>query len=105
VLGRAHGEAPVADPLCGLRAYRVVVLRKALRDDAPLCAADEPWAANLELLARTAPHARRIEEVELAVRPDRRARPSRFRALRTLRGLARLRGNRWPAMATDGEAT
>lgn len=104
VLGRAHAQAPVADPLCGLRAYRVVVLRKALRDDTPLCSAADPWAANLELLARTAPHARRIDEVELTVRPDRRMRPTRFRALRVLRGLVRLRGNRWPGVAPDGEA-
>lgn len=95
VLGRAHSQAPVADPLCGLRAYRVVVLKKALRDEAPLCMAGEPWTANMELLARIAPHARRIDETALTARPDRRARPTRFKAFRALRSLAGQRRQRW----------
>jgi glycosyltransferase involved in cell wall biosynthesis len=96
ILGGAHARAPVRDPLCGLRAYRVVVLRKALRDDEPLCSAEEPWAASLELLARTAPHARRIDETPTVLRYGLRVRPSRFRAMRALRSLARLRGAaRW----------
>jgi glycosyltransferase involved in cell wall biosynthesis len=97
VLGRAHTAAPVVDPLCGLRAYRVVVLKKALRDGAPLCASPEPWAASLELLARTAPHARRLDDAPVVVHHERRVRPSRFRGMRALRSLAPLRGRtRWP---------
>jgi glycosyltransferase involved in cell wall biosynthesis len=96
VLGRAHGRAPVTDPLCGLRAYRVVVLKKATRDEAPLCTADEPWAASLQLLARTAPHARRIEDAPTIARSGPPARLSRFRPTRALKALLRLRrGRRW----------
>lgn len=102
VLGRAHRTAPVADPIGGLRAYRVVVLKKALRSAEPLCEAPEAWAANVELLARTAPHARRVENAEIPVHPGRRVRPTRFRAMPALRALARLRGARYEAVE-DGE--
>lgn len=103
VLGRAYRSAPVADPIGGLRAYRVVVLKKALRSSDPLCAAPEGWAANVELLARTAPHARRVENAEVPINPERRVRPSRFRAVPMLRALAKLRGARYEG-ADDGEA-
>jgi glycosyltransferase involved in cell wall biosynthesis len=105
VLGRTHAGAPVADPLCGLRSYRVVVLKKALREEGgPLCAAAEPWTANLELLARTAPHARRVENTGVQAHPGRRLRPTRFRALPALRSLARLRGRRWDPVARGESA-
>jgi glycosyltransferase involved in cell wall biosynthesis len=106
ILGRAHRDAPVADPLCGYRAYRVIVLKKALRDDErPLCTAGEPWAASLQLLARLAPHARRVEETELVHRHALRTRPSRFRAIDTLKTLWGLRRDaRWPVGTSDGEA-
>lgn len=103
VLGATHSRSPVADPLCGFRAYRIVVLKKALRDVEALCAAPEPWLASLELLRVTVPHARRVEEAPLALRYDRLTRPSRFRALHTLRSLLRLRGERW-SEAPAGEA-
>jgi len=38
------------------------------------------WAANAELLARLAPHARRIEAIPTVERHDLRHRPSRVRA-------------------------
>jgi glycosyltransferase involved in cell wall biosynthesis len=106
VLGRVHREAPVADPLCGYRAYRLIVPRKALRDEeAALCTSPEPWAASVELLARLTPHARRVEEVPLAIQYRYLARPSRFRALRTLRELLRLRGGSpWAAPAEAANA-
>lgn len=106
VLGRAYSGAPVADPLCGFRAYRVIVVKKALReDDAPLCTREESWAANLELLARLAPHARRVEDTHLVHRHALRTRPSRFRALDTLKVLWKLRRGRWwPPQDADGEA-
>lgn len=99
VLGRVHRDAPVEDPTCGFRAYRLIVPRKALRDDdRPLCSSTEPWAANVELLARLMPHARRVEESPLALRYSLLSRPSRFRAMRALRELLRLRGGRpWAA--------
>ncbi len=96
VLGRAHRDAPVTDPLCGYRAYRLIVARKALRDDdTPLCASREPWAANLELLSRLTPHARRVEETPLTLQYALQTRPSRFRAVRALRELFRIRNGRW----------
>lgn len=87
-------RAPVTDPLSGLRAYRVIVLKKALRErplDDPLIKTDG-WAANVELLAKLAPHARRIAEAPLDLRYDLQVRPSRFKPGRTLISLARLRG-------------
>jgi len=100
-LGPAYRRAPVADPVTGLRAYRVIVLKKALRDlpdGAPLVRSNG-WAANVELLAVLSPYARRITEVSTRIRYDLRARPSRFRPLRALMDLMRLRGRalRWPA--------
>lgn len=105
VLGRAHRDAPVGDPLCGFRAYRLIVAKKALRDDdTPLCGSDEPWAANLEILSRMTPHARRVEEAPLAVRYALLARPSRFKAMRALRTLFRYRGGRWWSAPEGGAA-
>jgi len=95
-------RAPVSDPLAGLRAYRVIVLKKALRDrpeSDPLIHSDG-WAANVELLAKLVPHARRVAEVPLDLRYDLRVRPSRFKPGKTLADLARLRGL-WPAASTE----
>ncbi len=97
LLRRVVGGAPVSDPLVGLRAYRVIVLKKALRDrgeDDPLIRSDG-WAANVELLGELAPHARRIAEVPLNLRFDLQARPSRFRPWKTFVALARLPGSLW----------
>ena len=97
-LGSVFREAPVSDPLCGVRAYRIVTLKKALREveDESLLRS-EGWAANVELLNRATHHARRIEEVPLDVRYDLHQRESRFRPVRTLRELFRLRGRlAWP---------
>jgi len=103
VLGRAYRSAPVSDPLCGLRAYRVIVLKKALRDDeVALAEAREPWVANLEILRRVLPHARRVESVPLALRYNLLARESRFRAGHALKRLFSQRSQPWP---TSGEAT
>jgi hypothetical protein len=94
------GKAPVSDPLGGLRAYRVIVLKKALRDrPTPLITVDG-WAANVELLGRLAPHARRITEAPLSMRYDLQMRPSRFKPVRTLMSLARLRASLWAAPPT-----
>jgi len=97
VLGPALRTAP-ADPLTGFRAYRLVVITKALRDDdGPIAASEEPWVANLETLHRLAPEARRIEEVDVRMCHDRHARDSRFRAPRALKALFPYRDRRWPA--------
>lgn len=87
-------SAPISDPLTGFRAYRVVVLKKALRasNETPLL--DEPgWAGNLQLLGAVAPHARRIAETPLDSRPDLRVRESRFKSVPTLQTLLRVRGS------------
>ena len=83
----------IVDPLSGFRAYRVIVLKRALaeREGAPLLTR-RGWAANAELLLAVAPHLRRAEGAEVALRYDRRQRPTRFDAWRTLKdtwGLAR----------------
>ncbi|MDP2955600.1 MAG: glycosyltransferase family 2 protein [Longimicrobiales bacterium] len=105
VLGRTLKSAPVSDPLSGLRAYRVIVLKKALRDlpeDQPAVHA-EGWAANLELLRLLVPHARRVSEWPLELRYDLQVRPSRFRALPTLFSLIRVRRGEW-GQGLDPEA-
>lgn len=91
------GGSPVSDPLSGLRAYRVIVVKKALRDLDPAArlVVSDGWASNVELLAKLAPHARRIGEVPLTLRYDLQARPSRFRPWRTLFGLVRLPRSIW----------
>lgn len=98
-LGGLLGQAPVSDPLAGLRAYRVIVLKKAFRDrpeSDPLVRSDG-WAANVELLGKLAPHARRITEAPLNPRYDLQTRPSRFKPLRTVLALWRLPRSIWSA--------
>lgn len=93
LLGSVYRRAPVSDPLCGIRAYRIMTLKHALREAGgePLLSADG-WAANVELLSLACRHARRVEEVPLGMRYDLRTRDTRFRPVRTLRELLRLRG-------------
>ena len=95
-------KAPVSDPLAGLRAYRVIVLKKALRDlpETDRLIRSDGWAANVELLAVLAPHARRIAETPLDIRYDLQMRPSRFKPGQTLLGLARLRPP-WPSPSAE----
>ena len=84
---------PVSDPFSSFRIYRVIVLKKALRDlgGAPLIRRGG-WAGNVELLDLAVHHARRVEEIGLDLRYDIRTRKSRFRTLPTLRELNRIRG-------------
>jgi len=103
LLRRKLAGAPVSDPLGGMRAYRVIVLKKVLRERPEPLIHSDGWAANIELLNALIPHARRISEVELAPRYDLRMRPSRFKPLRTLLSVARLRGTLAPT-APDVEA-
>ena len=72
--------AGVRDPFGALRLYRVSVLRDLVKErgEAPLVVGDG-WSANMDLLLRAAPHARRMETVELAPRYDLRPRTSRIR--------------------------
>ena len=93
VLGSSFRTCPVTDPFSGYRIYRVIVLKKALRDlgSAPLVKYSG-WAANVELLELAVHHARRVEEVPLALRYDIRTRKTRFRTIQTLRDLRRISG-------------
>ena len=104
VLGKAFGAAPVSDPLSGFRAYRLIVLKKALVDfrGRPFLTTDG-WASNVELLGLVAPHARRIVEAPLKLRYDVAGRPSRLSAVRTLRGLLRVRRERWEGPVREGK--
>jgi glycosyltransferase involved in cell wall biosynthesis len=91
LLRRSDWEGSEHDPLSGFRAYRVMVLKKALEavGDSPLLTMDG-WAANAQLLAVALPHARRAEEVPVDVRYDRRERPSRFHAWQNARQIIKL---------------
>lgn len=105
LMGRSFRGAPVSDPFCGLRAYRIVSLRKALREwgDRPLTTG-EGWGANLEILSVVAPFARRIEETPVHVRYRDLPRESRFRGWDAFRALMTLRGRvQWPAPAPPQE--
>jgi glycosyltransferase involved in cell wall biosynthesis len=85
----------VADPFSALRLYRISLIRDLLKEsgDAPIVSG-EGWAANLELLRRAAPLARRMETVPLEPRYDVRERESRIRPWSD--GLALFRARRAP---------
>lgn len=91
-LGRSAGGDSGIDSLLGFRAYRAVVVRKALRAarGRPLITT-EGWAANAELMKVLAPFARRVAHVPLALRYDIRRRDTRVRVLGTLRQILRVR--------------
>jgi glycosyltransferase involved in cell wall biosynthesis len=79
------------DPFCGFRLYRLVALKRALKEvpgDARLLRYDG-WAASMELLTAVAPHLRSSVQVDIATDYTRRYRTSRFRAFSTLWGLFR----------------
>jgi glycosyltransferase involved in cell wall biosynthesis len=81
-LVRAFVRVPgVADPCGSFRLYRISVLREALKAAGTdgIVVTRDGWAANVELLLRTAALARRIETVPLAPRYDLRQRASRIR--------------------------
>lgn len=72
----------VSDPLGSYRSMRISVVRDLLKEcgDARLLKS-EGWAANVELLAKAARFARRIEVVPLEPRYDLRPRATRVRPL------------------------
>ena len=91
-LGRPAAGAPGGNPLHGFRAYRAVVVKKALK-----IARDKPivttggWAANAELLKVLAPFARRTAQVQVEPRYDIRWRRSRVRVFATVREILRVK--------------
>ena len=93
---RAAGSVPgVADPFGAMRLYRISLIRDLIKEcgDAPIVRG-QGWAANLDLLRRTAPLARRMETVPLEPRYDVRARETRIRPWSD--GLALFRMGRAP---------
>jgi glycosyltransferase involved in cell wall biosynthesis len=70
----------VADPFASFRLIRISVIRDVIKElgDGPLVSS-AGWAANVDLLSRTIPRARRVETVTLEQRFDIRPRPSRVR--------------------------
>lgn len=84
----------VSDPISGLRAYRVGLLKRALKENEgePLIRHDG-WAGSFELLAAVAPHTQRVEETRSEARYDRRLRRSRLTVWRAARDyIGMLRG-------------
>ncbi len=76
--------AGLRDTVSGFLALRLIVLRQALRRDTPQFLQTEGWCASAELVARLAPHARRLDSVPAAARYDLVQRPSRVRPWRQL---------------------
>jgi hypothetical protein len=76
--------AGLRDSVSGFLALRLIVLRQALRRDTGPFLQTEGWCASAELVARLAPHARRLDAVPAAARYDLVQRPSRVRPWRQL---------------------
>jgi glycosyltransferase involved in cell wall biosynthesis len=70
----------IADPFASFRLIRISVIRDLIKQtgDSPVVAG-AGWAANVDLLARAIPFARRVEAVSIEQRFDIRPRPSRIR--------------------------
>jgi glycosyltransferase involved in cell wall biosynthesis len=93
---RAAGSVRgVTDPFGAMRLYRISLIRDLVKEsgDGPILRG-EGWAANLDLLRRAAPLARRMETVALEPRYDVRGRESRIRPWAD--GLALFRAPRSP---------
>ncbi len=95
---RAAGALPgITDPFGSMRLYRISLIRDLLKESGNAPIADgNGWIANLNLLRRALPNARRVETVALEPRYDVRARASRIRPWPD--GLALFRARR-PAVA------
>jgi len=91
LLGRRAAVPGVNDIVSGFVAFRLITLRNALRERPEPMLHTEGWAANAELIAFTARHARRIEAVPTVERHDLRHRPSRIEPWETARSLWRAR--------------
>ncbi len=76
--------AGLRDSVSGFLALRLIVLRQALRRDATRFLETDGWCASAELVARLAPHARRLDTISAATRYDLAQRPSRVRPWRQL---------------------
>jgi glycosyltransferase involved in cell wall biosynthesis len=100
---RAAGSVRgVTDPFGALRLYRISLIRDLLKEsgDAPI-ARGQGWAANLDLLRRAAPLARRMETVPAEPRYDVRARDTRINPWSD--GLALFRAPRSPKVSRPAQ--
>ena len=98
---RASKSIPgVADPFGAMRLYRISLIRDLLKEsgDEPIVRG-EGWGANLAMLRRAAPLARRLETVPLDPRYDVRARATRIRPWAD--GLALLRREAKPRQSSS----
>jgi len=77
--------------ISGFLAFRLITLRHAMREHEQLLTLDG-WAANAELIGKTARLARRVDTVPVVERHDLRQRPSRVQALDAAVQLWRARG-------------
>jgi dolichol-phosphate mannosyltransferase len=68
----------VKDIVSGFAVFRLVTLRNAFRNVSGPLLTTQGWAANAELYARTARHARRVETISAVERGDLRQRQSRM---------------------------
>ena len=92
LLGKAYHGAPVTDPLCGFRAYRLIVLKKAFNASKKRPLVDSKgWLANLEFLGAVAPYARKISEWSVESSHISRSHPIKFNIVGTFRGILRAR--------------
>lgn len=91
LLGGAVRIPGIRDTVSGYLAVRLSCLRLALKSGATPLASLDGWAANAELLARMAPHARRVESVQVLERHDLRQRPTRVSLWREARALLHAR--------------
>ena len=81
----------VRDVISGFLAFRLMTLRHALREYDERLLTLDGWAANAELIGKTARFARRVDTVPVVERHDLRHRPSRVRPLEAARDLWRAR--------------
>jgi hypothetical protein len=94
------------DPYCGFRMYRLITLKRALKDvpEGGSLLRHDGWAASMELLTVVTPHLRSSAQVDVSADYTRRYRTSRFRAVNTLWGLLRAsRDPRLKRVVLDGE--
>ena len=79
----------VSDITSGFAGFRLSTLRQALRTQGGLTLQTDGWAANAELLSRTAAVARQVESIPGLERLDRRVRPRRLEPVRRAKELWR----------------
>jgi hypothetical protein len=82
----------VSDVVSGFSIFRLITLRNAFRHQPPPLLTTEGWAANAELYARAARHARRLETIDAVERRDLRQRPSRMNSWDAALSVLRSRG-------------